>query len=158
MLHYPTLEIEGDDREAVCDLFDSLQTVHAANVGASGILASLGRRLHPHQFQFLLKHSMHPLMQLQIPAHLSNPAELMFAKQHLTDDELYEQHCVNTLLPKPQHPYLDNIPAKHATRALAAAIHYQVRKCMCTKFMTLQNEIADLFQVEQKKFFTSITG
>ena len=29
---------------------------------------------------------------------------------------------------------------------------------MCTKFTTLQTEIADLFQVEQKKFFTTIMG
>ena len=29
---------------------------------------------------------------------------------------------------------------------------------MCTKFTASQNKIADLFQVERKKFFTSITG
>ena len=29
---------------------------------------------------------------------------------------------------------------------------------MCTKFNASQTEIADLFQVERKKFFTSITG
>ena len=29
---------------------------------------------------------------------------------------------------------------------------------MCTHFTASQNEIADLFQVERKKFFTSITG
>ena len=29
---------------------------------------------------------------------------------------------------------------------------------MCTKFNAWQNEIADLFQVERKMFFTSITG
>ena len=29
---------------------------------------------------------------------------------------------------------------------------------MCTKFTALQTEVADLFQVERKKFFTSITG
>ena len=44
------------------------------------------------------------------------------------------------------------------TRALAAAIHYQIRKKMFTKFHASQTEIADLFQVERKKFFTSITG
>ena len=35
-------DIEGADKEKVCDLFDSLQTAHAAIVDASGILASLG--------------------------------------------------------------------------------------------------------------------
>ena len=152
------MDIKGKDRETLCDLFDSLQTAHAAIVDASGILASLGQRLHPNQFQFLLKHSMCPLIQLQIPAHLCHPGELRFTKQHLTDDELYEQCCVNTLLPRPHHPDLDNIPPKHPTRALAAAIHYQLHKQMCTKFNTLQTEIANLFQVKRKKFFTSITG
>ena len=33
--------IKGKDREAVCDLFDSLQTAHAAIADASSILASL---------------------------------------------------------------------------------------------------------------------
>ena len=47
-------DIEGADREDECDLFDSLQTAHAAIADASSILASLGQRLHPHQFQFLL--------------------------------------------------------------------------------------------------------
>ena len=35
-------DIEGVDKEEVCDLFDSLQTTHAAIADASGILASLG--------------------------------------------------------------------------------------------------------------------
>ena len=122
------MDIKGTDRELVCDLFDSLQTAHAAIADASGILASLGQRLHPNQFQFLLKHSMHPLIQLQIPAHHCHPGELRFAKQHLTNDKLYEQCCVNILLPRPHHPDLDSIPPKHPTRALAAAIHYHLHK------------------------------
>ena len=48
-------DIEGADREEVCELFDSLQTAHATIADAAGSLASLGHRLHPHQFQFLLK-------------------------------------------------------------------------------------------------------
>ena len=121
-------DIQSEDREEVCDPFDLFQTAHAAIADASSILASLGQRLHPNQSQFLFKHSICPLIQLQIPAHLCHLGELRFAKQHLTDDELYEQRCVNTLLPRPHHPDLDNIPPKHPTRALAAAIHYQLRK------------------------------
>ena len=34
-------DIEGADREEVCELFDSLQTVHAAIADAAGSLASL---------------------------------------------------------------------------------------------------------------------
>ena len=55
-------DIEGADREEVCELFDSLQTAHAAIADAADSLASLGQKLHPHQFQFLLKHSIHPLI------------------------------------------------------------------------------------------------
>ena len=58
---------------------------------------------------------MHPLIQLQIPAHLCHPGKLRFVKQQLTNDELYEQCCVNTLLPRPHHPDLDRIPPKHPT-------------------------------------------
>ena len=149
-------DIEGADREEVCELFDSLKTAHATITDAASSLASLGQRLHPHQFQFLLKHSICPLIQLQIPAHLCHPGELRFEKQHLSNDELYEQCCVNTLLPRPHHPALNSIPPKHPTRALAAAIHYHLQKRMCTKFNASQTEIADLFQVERKKFFTSV--
>ena len=150
--------IQGDQWETVCELFDSLQTVHIAIADVTGTLATLGRTLDPNQFQFLLKHSVCLLVQLQVPACLCHPGKLKFAKEHLTDDELYEQHGVNTVLPRPHHPDLDQVPAKHHTRALAGAIHYQLRKCMFTKFTTSQTDIADLFQVERKKFFTSITG
>ena len=97
-------DIEGADREEVCEHFDPLQTAHATIADAAGSLASLGCRLYPHQFQSLLKHSIRPLIQLQIPAHICNPGELRFEKQYLSNDELYEQCCVNTLLPRPYHP------------------------------------------------------
>ena len=73
------------------------------------------------------------------------------------DDELYEQCEVNTV-PRPHHPDLDQVPAKHPTRALACVIHYQLRKYMFTKFASSQTDVADLFQVKRKEFFTSITG
>ena len=51
-------KIDGDDREKVCDLFDSLSTAYAAIADVAGNLATLGRRLDPTHFQFLLKHSV----------------------------------------------------------------------------------------------------
>ena len=151
-------KIDGDDRVKVCDLFDSLSTAHTAIADVAGNLATLGRRLDPTQFRFLLKHSVRPLVQLQVPARLCNPADLTFAKTSLTDEEMFEQRAVNNMLPRPHHPNLEAVDPKHPTRALAAAIHYQIRKKMFTKFPASQNEIADLFQVERKKFFTSING
>ena len=150
--------IQGDQREMVSELFDSLQTVHTAIADITGTLPTLGRTLDPNQFQFLLKHSVCPLVQLQVPAHLCHPGKLKFAKEHLMDDELYEQCRVNTVLPRPHHPDLNQVPAKYPTRALASAIHYQLRKRMFTKFATSHTDVADLFQVERKQFFTSITG
>ena len=72
-------KIDGDVRVKVCDLFDSLSTTHAAIADVAGNLATLGRRLDPTQFQFLLKHSVRPLVQLQVLARLCNPADLTFA-------------------------------------------------------------------------------
>ena len=92
---------QGDQWEMVCELFDSLQTAHTAIADVAGTLATLGRTLDLNQFQFLLKHSVRPLVQLQVPAYLCHPGELKFAKEHLTDDELYEQREVNTVLPRP---------------------------------------------------------
>ena len=97
-------------------------------------------------------------MQLQVPARLCNPADLTFAKTSLTDEEMFEQRAVNNMLLRPHHPNLEAVDPKHPTRALAAAIHYQIRKKMFTKFPASQNKIADLFQVERRKFFTSITS
>ena len=96
-------------------------------------------------------------MQLKVPARLCNPADLTFAKASLTDEEMFEQRVVNNMLPRPYHPDLEAVDSKHLTRALAEAIHYQIRKKMFTKFPASQTKIADLFQVERKKFFTSIT-
>ena len=151
-------KIDGDDRAKVCDLFDSLSTAHATIADIAGNLATLSRRLDPTQFQFLLKHSVRPLVQLRVPARFCNPADLTFTKTSLTDEEMFEQRAVNNMLPRPHHPNLEAVDPKHPTRALAAAIHYQIRKKMFTKFPASQNEIADLFEVERKKFFTSITG
>ena len=145
-------DIKGADREEVCELFDSLQTAHAAIADAASSLASLGQRLHPHQFQFLLKHSICPLIQLQIPAHLCHPGELRFEKQQLSIDELYEQCCVNTLLPRPHHPALDSIPPKHPTRALGAAIHYHLQKRMCTNLMPHRLKLPIHFKSREKSF------
>ena len=62
------------------------------------------------------------------------------------------------MLPRPHHPDLATVKEKHPTRALTVAIHYQLRKRMYPCFPASQTEIADLFIVERKKFFTSVTG
>ena len=120
--------IQGDQWEMVCELFGSLQTVHTAIADVACTLATLGKTLDPNQFQFLLKHSVHPLVQLQVPAHLYHPSEFKFAKEHLTDDELYEQHRVNAILPRPHHPNLDQVPAKHPMESIGWCHSLPVKK------------------------------
>ena len=99
-------KIDGDDRVKVCNLFDSLSTAHTAIANIAGNLATLGRRLDPTQFQFLLKYSVQPLVQLQVPVRLCNPADLTCTKASLTDEEMFEQRAVNNMLPRPHHPAL----------------------------------------------------
>ena len=65
---------------------------------------------------------------------------------------------INMMLPRPHHPDLATVKDRHPTRALAVAIHYHLRKKMYPHFPASQTEIADLFAVEWKKFFTSVTG
>ena len=43
-------------------------------------------------------------------------------------------------------------------RCLAAAVHYTLREKLFDKFHESQGKITDIFQVERKKFFTSVTG
>ena len=91
-------DIKGADREEVCELFDSLQTAHTIITDAASSLASLGQRLHPHQFQFLLKHSICPLIQLQIPAHLCTLVNLdlksnIYPTMNFTNNTVSTPYC-----------------------------------------------------------------
>ena len=83
---------------------------------------------------------------------------MKFAKANLTPEEEYDEQGVNTMLPRPHHPDLATVKDKHPVRALIVAIHYQLRKRMYPRFPAPQTEIADLFTVKWKKFFTSVTG
>ena len=150
--------IDGESRERVCDLFDSLSMAHSAIIDVAQNIAALGRQLDPTQFGFILKHSVRPLVQLQMPPGLCSLADLKFAKANLTPEEEYDERGVNMMLPRPHHPDLATVKDKHPMRALTAAIHYQLRKRMYPHFPASQTEIADLFTVKQKKFFTSVTG
>ena len=98
---------------------------------------------------------MRPLVQLQIPPRLCHPG---FTNTNLSTDEVYGQKAVNVILPRPHHLKLDSIEPKHATRALAAAVHYMLRQRLFDNFRESQSGVADLFLVELKKFYTSILG
>ena len=64
-----------------------------------------------------------------------------------------------------QHPIAKTLPSifrQHSTQtsnqSTSCSYSLSPPKRMCTKFTALQTEVSDLFQVERKKFFTSITG
>ena len=145
---------------AILQLFHALQRAHNTAAEVIGHLAFLGRTVSPNQFSFILKHSVRPLIQFNIPPHphLCHPGGLTFMKADLTPDEAFEQWAVNKMLPKPYHPKLQKVGNKHATHCLAAAVHYQLCQKFFTKFHESQGNIADMFSMERKKFFTDIMG
>ena len=98
---------------AITELFHCLQCAHNAATETAGHLAFLGHTLQLEQFSFILKHSVHPLVQLQIPL-----------------EEAYEQKAINTILPCPHHPKLDDVDAKHPTSSLQLCITLYIKSCL----------------------------
>ena len=103
-------------------------------------------------FEFILKHSVCPLIQFEVPPRLCNPGELHFTKSDLTSEEDFEQQVMNNTLPRQYHPKLETVEGKHATRCLTVSVHYQLQQKLFTKFRDSQANIADMFGVERKKF------
>ena len=151
-------KFEGSEQFAISELFSSLQSAYNASTEEAGHLAVLARKLQPSQFEFILKHSVHPLIQFEVLPRLCNPRELCFTKSKLTREEAFEQWAMNNILPRPYHPKLETVEGKHATRCLTAAVHYQLWQKLFIKFRDSQANIADMYAVERKKFYTSITS
>ena len=152
------MKFEGGEQFAISELFSSLQSTQNASAEVARHLAVLARKLQPSQFEFILMHSVCPLIQFEAPLRLCTPGELCFMKSELASEEAFEQHAVNNILPRPYHPKLQTVEGKHATRCLAVAVHYQLGQKLFTKFRDSQANIADMFGVERKKFYTSITS
>ena len=54
--------IDGESRERLYDLFNSLSMAHSAIDDVAQNISALGRQLDPNQFGFILKHSVRPLV------------------------------------------------------------------------------------------------
>ena len=119
-------KFEGGEQSAISELFTSLQNAHNASTEVAGHLAVLARTLQPSQFKCILKHSVHPLIQFEVPPRLCSPTELCFTKSNLTTEETFEQRAMNNILPRPYHLKLETVEGKHPTRCLMAAVHYQL--------------------------------
>ena len=138
-------KFEGGEQFAITELFRNLQKVHNASTETASHLAFLARTLKSDQFSVILKHSICPLVQLDIPACLSNPGELKFAKNDLFPEEAFKQRAVNIILSHPYHPNLEKVKPKHPMQCLAAAVHYTLREKLFDKFHEYQGKITDIF-------------
>ena len=149
--------IKSGHEMSIVQLFTTLQQAHNTVAEVAGHLVFLGCILQPKQFSFILKHSVRPLIQISVPADLSNPTCLQFEHPALTEEEWFEVKAINSVLPMLHHPKLGDLPPKDATHCLATAVHYVLR-CRLFKNNPSQGTTADTFQVERKKFYQAITG
>ena len=116
-------DFSAEATKVIAAMFSQLQLCHDDSAKLAGHIATLGKTLTPGQFTYIMKHSLHLLVQLSIPPHLCSLADLKFKKMRLTPAETREERAVNLMLPRPYHPALAILPLKHATQVLAAAIH-----------------------------------
>ena len=138
-------KFKGREEFAIVELFRCLQHAHNAAAKTAEHLVFLGCTFSTDQFSFILKHSVHPLVQLQIPPCLCHLGELCFAKAELTPEEAHEEKAVNRVLPRPHHPKLDDVDSKHPTHCLAATVHDILNQKLFDKFKESQSNVAEHF-------------
>ena len=79
--------IKSGHEMSIVQLFTALQQAHNTAAEFAGHLAFLGHTLQPEQFSFILKHSVRSLIQISVPAGLSDPTRLQFKHPALTEEE-----------------------------------------------------------------------
>ena len=150
-------ELDPRSINNITGLFATLQMCHENSTKMAGHLVQLGSTLTPKQYTYIIKHSLHPLVQISLPPHLCSPADLKFSKLRLTPQETKEEISINQSLPKPFHLALAVLPPKHPTHCLAAIIHTILRRELFnTKEST--STISEQFQVTPKKLYEGLTG
>ena len=113
--------------------------------------------VQPDQFGFIMCRAVRPLIQLQLPTHLSSPANIHFEKERLTPEESFKELGINHMLPRPFHPKLSEIKNKHATCCLATAMHMIIRKAVFDTEVA-QPTVAGQFQVQPKKLHVAVSS
>ena len=86
-------------QEVVTKLFSHLQDAHNHMAQVAQAVVDLSKVSSPDQFTFVLQLAVRPIIQLNIPPHLSAPTELKFEKERLTQEEITEENCCNLILP-----------------------------------------------------------
>ena len=138
-------------------MYAQLQLCHENCTKLAGHLAELGTLMQPDQFTILMKHTLRPLVQISLPAQLCSSADLKFDKLRLTPNETHKEKGINLMLTRPFHPALAELPAKHATRCLAVAIHMKLRRHVFHSKES-QMTVAEQFQVAPKNLYEALTG
>ena len=150
-------ELDARSVNNITGLFATLQMCHENSAKMAGHLVQLGSTLTPKQYTYIMKHSLHPLVQLSLPPCLCSPANLKFSKLHLTPQETKEEIDINQCFSRPFHPALAGLPPKHSTHCLAAVIHTVLwRHLFNSKEST--STISEEFQVTPKKLYEGLTG
>ena len=150
-----TTSLNATQQADVVNLFDLIQQVHDNMSMTAGQIVALEKTLQLDQFTFIMQHAVCPLIQIEVPAHICSPTDVKFEKEQLTAKESFKEECANKVLPWPFHPKLDKVPAKHATRCVAVAVHMLLQKCFFNTKMS-QAKCADLFTVHPKKLHMAV--
>ena len=153
----PTPALSDTGQAVVIQLFAHLQFAHKNLVKVAKSIAQLGQVSTPEQFGFILRRSVQPLIQLQIPPYLASPANWSFEKEWLTPEESLEELGLNQMLPQPFHPKLSVLDEKHPTRCVAAGIHFLIQRAAFQSKIS-QSKVAEKFLVHQKKMHLAISG
>ena len=150
-------ELDARSVNNITSLFAALQMCHENCAKMAGHLVQLGLTLTPKQYTYIMKHSLHPLVQLSLPPCLCSPADLKFSKFHLTPQETKEEIGINQCLPRPFHLVLAVLPPKHPTHCLAAVIHTVLQRHFFNSNES-SSTISEEFQVTPKKLYEGLTG
>ena len=116
-------ELDARSINNITSLFAALQMCHENSTKMAGHLVQLSSTLKPKQYTYIMKHYLHPLVQISLPPRLFSPVNLKFSKLCLTPKETKEEIGINQCLPRPFHLVLAVLPPKHPTQSLAAIIH-----------------------------------
>ena len=145
-------ELDARSINNITSLFAALQMCHENSAKMAGHLVQLGSTLTPKQYTYIMKHTLHPLVQISLPPCLYSPADLKFSKLHLTPQETKEEIGINQCSATPFHLALAVLPPKHPTYCLAAIIHTVLqRELFNSKEST--STISEEFQVTPKKLY-----
>ena len=150
-------ELDERSVKSITGLSAALQMCHENSAKMAGHLVQLGSTLTPKQYTYIMKHSLHPLVQLSLPPCLCSPVDLKFSKLPLKPQETKEEISINQCLPRPFHLALAVLAPKHPTHCAVAVIHTVLQRHLFNSKESTST-ISEEFQVAPKKLYEGLTG